>query len=268
MYSDPYNGMLYLNMRCDYRDGSGSAQVFAASRDAGTTWSTQLITGGAWGSPMTSVNQGKLYIMGNSGTTRLWPATVNASTAAVTIHSSVEIDTSPIFDVGSYGLVRVGRSGSNDVLLASVPVIQGGARAARIVRVTVATTATGVTSVTPSVSATISPAGGEDMADLALIQGTPSDTTSLMYWRRILDKANPTTSLVGVSGVLLRDSASAANLQQSRVFTLSGSNWTGYQPTGDYIRGSSFGSATRYLTQWNAQGGAAEHLNIVDISLP
>jgi hypothetical protein len=137
----------------------------------------------------------------------------------------------------------------------------------RLIRVTIATTATGVTSVTPSLRATILPPAGEDMRELSLTQGMPTDATSLLYWRRVFDKANPTTSAVGVAAVLLRDSASAANLRQSEIFNLSAGNWTGYGATGDYIKGASFGSSPRFLAQWTSPGGVV-HTNIVDLLLP
>jgi hypothetical protein len=284
MYSDPFNGMFYATMSCDYRDGSDRPQVLAFSTDGAATWSAQAIPGGSWATYMTSVNGGKLYLVAGRGRdTLLWPATVNKNAATVNIHSSIVVDSTtvpaPIPDVGWLGLSRVGRNGSQDVILVSTPqpMSQAGGTSVglNVRRVAVNTTASGVSgAASATVALLTAPAAPQTLAEATMIEGPPGSSTSLLYWRRVSDKNSPTTALVRAEGILIRDSAAGGPTWKSSVFPLSrtaaGASraWTGYNRTGDYIKAGAFGSPPRFLVQWSEIQDSSAHASVVQILQP
>lgn len=288
MYSDPFNGMLYVFPRCDSRGGGDKSQLYF-SGNGGTTWKAVRVPGGQWGSQMTSTNGGKLYLTDiNGGSVKVWPATVNTSTQTVTVHAAQVVDSGVVSnlvpDNPNFGVARVGRNGNKDVFLAAFPHVfslinRAPTEGLMVDRIEVVTTSTGITSMTKVGAALelVTDADFKSMIQPTFIEGPLGSNTTFVYWHELGDSRNFATSPVQVKGLLIRTLAAATGwttspVQLSRDAAGNPRSWTGFpasRGTGDYLTAASFGSPPQFFAQWTeTPGGWFRHASIVGVLEP
>jgi hypothetical protein len=285
MYSDPFNGMLYVFPRCDSRGGGDKSQLYF-SADVGTTWKAVPVPGGGWGSQMTSTNGGKLYLVGveGAGDMRMWPATVSPAGPTVSMHASQIVSAGAYSALmgGHFGVFRIGRTGDKDVIGVVVPhvfeilSIPPDTQGLLVDRIEVVTTPTGITSMSkvgPSLE--ISAGTLPIMVDPTFVEGPSGSQISLLYWKEVSDRLNLTTTSVATRGMAVRASPSATGWTTSSVINLSrdaagnARSWTNFNFTGHYVWAGAFGSPPKFLVHWHDTPGAMPmHINIVTVAEP
>ena len=280
MYSDPFNGMLYVFPRCDSRGGGDKSQLYF-SADAGTTWKSVRVPGGQWGSQMTSTNGGKLYLTDiNTGSVKIWPATVNVATQSVVVHGAQVVDSNVTSNLlprslPNFGVARIGRTGSTDVIAVAVPHVftfanRPPTEGLRVDRIEIATTATGISSMAkanPSLDI-FTDSGAKSMIQPTLIEGPLGSQTNFVYWHELGDSSNLATSSVQVRGAIVRASTGASGwtstvINVSRDASGAPRSWTsfpffvaddgsrGSRGTGDYLTAAAFGSPPQFYVHWS-----------------